>query len=173
MQATAAEPATAPPSAPAIDPATGLIKIALPGGAEIKGAENGVETKLLAFINDPASVIAKTTWFEFDRLNFETGLATLTAESKAQAENIAAILKAYPNVKIKVGGYTDNVGNPDNNLKLSDDRAKAVMAELVSLGIAADRLEAEGYGEQHAIADNATPEGRAQNRRTAVSVRGK
>ncbi len=51
------------------------------------------------------------------------------------------------------------------------DQAKSVATELVALGIAATRLDAEGYGEQHAIADNATPEGRAKNRRTALSVR--
>ncbi|MDX2306888.1 MAG: OmpA family protein [Hyphomicrobium sp.] len=171
--AAAPEPAPAPAAAPVVDPATGLMKIALPGGAEISAAENGVESRMLAFINDPNAVIEKTKWFEFDRLNFETGSAMLTADSKAQAENIAAILNAYPNVKIKVGGYTDNVGQPESNLKLSDDRAKAVMAELVTLGIASDRLEAEGYGEQHPIASNDTEEGRAQNRRTAVSVRAK
>lgn len=80
-------------------------------------------------------------------------------------------MKAFPTSEVKIGGYTDNVGNPENNLKLSDTRAKSVMSDLVALGIAATRLDAEGYGEQHALADNATPEGRAMNRRTALSVR--
>lgn len=175
--AAAPEPAPAPAPAaapePAAAPAAGLARIALAGGTEIEAASEGVETKLLGFINDPNAAIDKGVWFDFDRLNFETGSSSLTAESKAQVENIVAILNAYPAVKIKVGGYTDNTGNPDNNLRLSDSRAKKVMEAIVAQGIAADRVEAEGYGDQHAIADNATPEGRAKNRRTAVSVRAK
>jgi K(+)-stimulated pyrophosphate-energized sodium pump len=76
-------------------------------------------------------------------------------------------------VKIKIGGYTDNTGNANFKLKLSGDRAKAVVDALTGLGIAGDRLESECYGSKHPIADNATPEGRAKNRRIAVSVRAK
>jgi len=150
-----------------------MTKLALAGGGQIEASGTGVESKLLGFITDANAQIDKTKWFDFDRLNFETGSAKLTADSKAQVDNMAAILNAYPAVKIKIGGYTDNTGNPENNLKLSDSRAKAVLDALVGLGIAADRLEAEGYGDQFAIADNATPEGRAKNRRISVSVRAK
>lgn len=174
--AAAPEPAPAAAPEPAAAPAPsagGLIKIALSGGAEIEGAADGLESKILAFIGDTSAVVDKKTWFDFDRLNFETGSTTLTADSKSQVGNVAKILTAFPEVKLKIGGYTDNVGNPDANLKLSDDRAKKVMEELVGLGIVADRVEAEGYGEQFPVADNATPEGRAKNRRTGVSVRAK
>ena len=87
--------------------------------------------------------------------------------------NAAAIMKAFPNVKIKVGGYTDNVGNPASNFKLSTDRAKNVMAELVKLGTAATRMEAEGYGDKNPVASNDTPEGRAKNRRISMRVTAK
>lgn len=166
-------PAPAPAAAPPAAPTSAMTKLALAGGAAIEASGTGVESQLLGFINDANAQIDKTKWFDFDRLNFETGSAKLTADSKAQVDNMAAILKAYPAVKIKIGGYTDNTGKPENNLKLSDSRAKAVMEALVGLGIAADRLEAEGYGDQFAIADNATPEGRAKNRRISVSVRAK
>ncbi len=166
-------PAPAPEPAAAASDASGNIKIALSGGGEITASSSGVESKMLAFIADSNAAIDKNTWFDFDRLNFETGSTTLTADSKAQVDNIAAILKAFPEVKVKIGGYTDNVGSPDNNLKLSDNRAKAVMTELVGLGVAADRVEAEGYGEQHPVADNSTDDGRAKNRRTALSIRAK
>jgi outer membrane protein OmpA-like peptidoglycan-associated protein len=169
--APAAEPAPAPAAAPA--PADGQTIFSLAGGKEITAASNGVESKILAFINDANASIDKNIWFDFDRLNFETGSSVLTAESKAQVTSIVEILKAYPAVKIKIGGYTDNVGNPENNLSLSDTRAKAVMEAITSNGIAADRVEAEGYGEQYPVGDNNTAEGRAQNRRTAVSVRAK
>jgi K(+)-stimulated pyrophosphate-energized sodium pump len=72
-----------------------------------------------------------------------------------------------------VGGYTDNTGDDAANLKLSSERAASVKAALVGLGIADARLESEGYGETNAIASNDTEEGRATNRRIAVSVRKK
>jgi len=88
-------------------------------------------------------------------------------------ENVAALLTAYQNVKLKIGGYTDNVGDDNANLKLSDARAKTTMAELVKLGIPADRLSAEGFGEQFPVADNNTEEGRQKNRRIDVRVTAK
>ncbi len=170
--AAAPEPAAAP--APAAAPtAPSLARIALTGGNEIEGAADGVEIKIVNFINDSNAAIDKTTWFNFDRLTFETGSSTLTSESKAQIDNIVAILTAYPAVKMKIGGYTDNTGDPQNNLDLSGKRATKVMEAIIAAGIAADRVEAEGYGDQFPIADNGTDEGRAQNRRTAVSIRAK
>jgi len=97
----------------------------------------------------------------------------LKAESDEQLKNIAEILKAFPAVKVKIGGYTDNVGDPADNMKLSQARAENVMKQLVALGIAADRMTAEGYGEQHPIADNNDPAGRAMNRRISLRVTAK
>jgi K(+)-stimulated pyrophosphate-energized sodium pump len=114
--------------------------------------------------------VEPATWFDFDRLLFNTDSATLRPESQEQLGNIAAILKAYPNVHIKIGGYTDNSGDAQNNLNLSKDRANGVMAELIALGISPDRLEAQGYGEQFPVADNSTAEGRARNRRVSMRV---
>ena len=176
--AAAAEPAAAPAAAaPAAaakpTPAAGFTRIGLAGGTDIEAATDGVEGKIIAFINDPGAVIDKTVWFNFDRLTFETGSTTLTAESKAQIDNVVAILNAYPAVKVKIGGYTDNVGDPQANLDLSGNRATKVMEAIVRGGIAADRVEAEGYGDQFPVADNATDEGRALNRRTSVSIRAK
>jgi K(+)-stimulated pyrophosphate-energized sodium pump len=84
--------------------------------------------------------------------------------------NIAEILKAYPNDHIKIGGYTDNSGDAQHNLNLSQERANGVMAELVALGIAPDRLEAQGYGDQFPVASNSSEEGRAKNRRVSMRV---
>lgn len=136
----------------------------LPDGAEISIAENSIENKLISFIEDKDKPVDKTTWFTFDRLYFETGKTTLKPESKEQLKNMAAILKAYPNVHLKMGGYTDNTGDASLNKTLSNDRANAAMQELVKLGIDANRLSAEGYGPEHPIASNDTPEGRAKNR---------
>ncbi|MGF7216084.1 K(+)-stimulated pyrophosphate-energized sodium pump [Spirosoma lacussanchae] len=144
--------------------------LTLDGGVLLTGVDvDGIEASLLNFIKSDKP-IDKTTWFDFDRLTFETGSATLKPESQEQLKNIAEILKAYPNVSVKLGGYTDNTGNADANLKLSGDRAQSVKKELTALGIAADRLESEGYGQEHPVASNDTEEGRAQNRRISIRV---
>ena len=83
---------------------------------------------------------------------------------------MGAILAAYPAVKLKIGGYTDNVGDPAFNKQLSEQRAANVRAALVGQGVAPDRLASEGYGDQFPVADNATAEGRAQNRRISMRV---
>jgi len=142
----------------------------LPNGNEINIADNSVENQLILFIEDENRTVDKTTWFTFDRLYFETGKSTLKTESQEQLNNIAEILKAYPNVNLKIGGYTDNTGDAAVNTKISTDRANAAMQELIKLGIDANRLEAEGYGSEHPVASNETAEGRAQNRRIDVRV---
>jgi OmpA-OmpF porin, OOP family len=142
----------------------------LPDNVSLNIPQNGVEARLLAFVQDSSKGVEPATWFDFDRLLFNTDSATLRPESQEQLGNIAEILKAYPNVHIKIGGYTDNSGDPQHNLNLSQDRANGVMADLISLGIAPDRLEAQGYGEQFPVADNSTEEGRAKNRRVSMRV---
>ena len=84
-----------------------------------------------------------------------------------------AILKAYPKVKLKMGGYTDSRGNAAMNKKLSAERSRSVMDKVVGVGIAASRFESEGYGAEHPVASNDTPEGRQQNRRVDVRVTAK
>ena len=142
----------------------------LPNSVTLNVPQNGVEARLLAFIRDPSKGVEPATWFDFDRLLFNTDSATLRPESQEQLGNIAAILKAYPNDHIKIGGYTDNSGDPQRNLNLSQDRANGVMADLISLGISPERLEAQGYGEQFPVADNSTEDGRAKNRRVSMRV---
>ncbi|GAB3735455.1 sodium-translocating pyrophosphatase [Spirosoma lituiforme] len=141
----------------------------LTSGVDLNIPELGIENKLLAFIKSDKAV-DKTTWFDFDRLTFDTGKATLKPASQEQLKNIAEILKAYPAVNVKLGGYTDNTGNADSNLKLSQDRANSVRAELEKMGVDKDRLEAEGYGQEHPVASNDSQEGRAQNRRISIRV---
>lgn len=147
-----------------------FFKFKLPNGVELNAPKMGIENNLVTWLGDKTKMVDKTTWFDFDRLLFETGKSTLKPESQEQVKNIAEIMKAFPVVEIKLGGYTDNVGDPKANLKLSGDRANAVMTELVKLGVAANRMKAEGYGDQHPVASNDTEEGRAQNRRIAIRV---
>ena len=162
-------PAVTPPAVPNL--ALGdFVEKRLPNGVSLRIPSNGIENKLVGFIEDANRVVDKDTWFSFDRLEFETGSAALKPTSREQLRNIAEILKAYPNVAVKLGGYTDNTGNAAQNLKLSQDRANTTMRELVALGIDESRLAAEGYGPQFPVADNATEEGRQRNRRIDVRV---
>ncbi len=146
----------------------------LPDGVKLSVGAQSTEAKLFTFLSNPKMLVNnddKTQgWISLDRLYFETGKSTLTASSQTQLKNIAAILKAFPNVLLKIGGYTDNTGNTEGNLKLSDSRATSAMAALVAAGTATTRLEAKGYGQEHPIADNATAEGQALNRRIDVRV---
>lgn len=150
--------------------AADYVSRTLPGGVQLQYLRTGVEGRLLNFIEDPAMTVDKDAWFDFDRLLFQTESATIKPESQAQLSNIASIMKAYPNVHIKVGGYTDSSGDPQANMTLSRDRADSVVRELTSLGVSPDRLSAEGYGMEHPIADNSTVAGRSQNRRVAIRV---
>jgi outer membrane protein OmpA-like peptidoglycan-associated protein len=145
------------------------VRRQLPSNVEIDVPGRSLEAELLGFL-DQNRPLEPPTWFNFDRLLFDTGQATLRPESRPQIVNIVEILKAYPTVGVKIGGYTDNVGDPASNLQLSQARATTVMNELAALGIASTRMSAEGYGEQHPVADNTTEAGRAQNRRIALRV---
>jgi OOP family OmpA-OmpF porin len=174
--APVAEAPAPPPAAPVatVAPTTpdlgSFVPRQLVDGTMLSIPEHGVEGRLLDFIQDPAQKPNKTSWFDFDRLLFATGSATLQPQSSEQLHNIAAILKAYPATHLTIGGYTDNTGDAAQNLKLSQDRADNVTVELVKLGVAQDRLLAKGYGEEHPVGDNATEAGRAQNRRISMLV---
>jgi len=138
--------------------------------ANITIPEGGPEASLLAFVQNPDTKPIATTWFSLDQLVFDTGSATLRPESQTELNNMAAILTSCPNVHLEVAGYTDNVGAAEPNLRLSWNRAKSVVAQLVSKGVSPSRLTARGYGEKYPVANNAAEEGRAQNRRVAVRV---
>jgi OOP family OmpA-OmpF porin len=171
----ATPPPITAPATPNITSSTGtnlgaLVDTKLCGGGTLHVPELGVEGKLLSFIQDPARKPDKTSWFDFDRLLFDTDSANLQPQSTEQLNNIAAILKACPAVHLTIGGYTDNTGDSAHNQKLSQDRADSVVAQLETMGIAGDRLRAKGYGDEHPVGDNSTPEGRALNRRISMLV---
>ena len=150
-----------------------LLTLTLPTGVLLHIPQNGIEWRLVGFIRDSSQKVNDTTWFEFDRVRFAKGSATLTPDSHEQLNNIASILHAYPNVSVKVGGYTDNQGSATANRRLSQRRANTVKQELFRRGIPGNRLQAEGYGEDHPIADNSTESGRAENRRIALRITSK
>lgn len=174
---TPAAPVEAPPAAPAVleqaATAAGQFVKTIGAGFELKGASGGVEEKLVGFIDSGREPCTDAgCWFSFDRLTFNTGSAELDmAKSSEQIANIAEILKAYPGLQLKIGGYTDNTGSEDANMKLSQARADAVVKAVEAQGVEPGRLVAEGYGAQFPRASNDTEEGRAMNRRIDVRVR--
>jgi outer membrane protein OmpA-like peptidoglycan-associated protein len=101
---------------------------------------------------------------------FESGSSTLLASSFIELNKLVELLKANQEVRIEIGGHTDDVGTDSENLKLSQARAQSVVDFLVSKEIAVKRLLAKGYGEAKPIADNKTNEGRSQNRRTEITI---
>ncbi|MGF6748523.1 outer membrane protein OmpA-like peptidoglycan-associated protein [Paraburkholderia sp. MM5477-R1] len=102
---------------------------------------------------------------------FDSGRAQLKPGSTRAMVGALEMIKAHPDKRILVAGYTDNVGNPDSNLKLSVARAGAVRDWLIEVsGIAATQFAIQGYGDTRPIASNDTQEGRARNRRVEITL---
>ena len=101
---------------------------------------------------------------------FETGRWELLEGSQYELDKVVELLSRNPQLRIELGGHTDNVGRPEANQKLSEQRAKAVYDYLTGKGIAKERLSYKGYGETQPVAGNDTEEGRSENRRTEIKV---
>jgi outer membrane protein OmpA-like peptidoglycan-associated protein len=102
---------------------------------------------------------------------FDTGKATIQSRSHSLLDEIAATIQANPNIKkIRIEGHTDAQGNDSANLKLSQARAESVRVYLIRKGVAAERLDARGFGESYPIASNDTEAGRSQNRRVEFMI---
>lgn len=100
---------------------------------------------------------------------FEAGKSVLTESAKQELKKLAELMKKYPDSKWRIEGHTDSQGSAEFNKRLSQERADAVRKYLISLGIPAENLVAEGMGENYPIADNKTEEGRQKNRRVVVT----
>lgn len=98
-------------------------------------------------------------------ITFDVGKATIKPESMGEINRIVTLMTENPDLKFSVEGHTDSTGNANSNQTLSEQRSQAIVAKLVELGIAQDRLTAVGKGQNSPIADNNTDEGRAKNRR--------
>ena len=105
-------------------------------------------------------------------IQFPSKSFELEPVSMIELNQLVQLMNDNPSIKIQINGYTDNVGNEADNLRLSEDRSKSVVKYLISKGIDAKRLAAKGFGETHPVADNATDEGKALNRRTEFVVTG-
>jgi flagellar motor protein MotB len=135
-----------------------LGKRRLPNGLVIDVPAYGMESRVIQFIEGAQPVGALST-FDFDRLTFVDGTANLRPESSEQVHNVAAIMRAYPDMTVKIEGFSDNAGSPVTNLKLSQQRANAVKQALVGAGIASKRITTEAGG--------------VRNRRVALEITSK
>lgn len=145
-------------------------------GVALKGYRGGMEDSMISFLksggytNAADDAALKDAWYTFDKVNFKMGSSSeLEAGSQVQLDNLVAILKAYPDAKIKVGGYTDKVGDEATNVKLSTARANFIKSALEKAGVGAQVIGAEGYGSQYAtVAPSASDAERAVDRKMAV-----
>lgn len=145
-------------------------------GTKLKAFEGGLEQTMVQFLqsdgykNAADDAALKDKWYNFDNVNFKMGSTTeLEAGSAEQLKNLAAILKAFPDAKINIGGYTDKTGNEATNQKISQGRADFIKAELGKMGVGAQVIASKGYGSQFAtVPAEASNEERAVDRKMAV-----
>ena len=120
---------------------------------------------------EPAVVLKDDEIEINDRVQFETGKATLLSESQSILDQVAQIMKDNPDIKVvSIEGHTDNEGGRRSNKKLSKKRASSVRKYLIEQGISGKRLKTKGYGQDVPIADNDTEDGRYQNRRVEFKI---
>ncbi len=182
------EPATTTVEMPkvTVDSLTGLVNydlgalgdLELPGGTKLTGvAANGFENTLVNFIKSGTidTVNKGANWFNLHDVQFVSGKTTYaTPKAMAQIKNVGSILKAYPNVVIKVGGNTDISGDATKNKALSQSRASQVMKDLLANGAGATQIkEAVGYGSEFATAKAGDKSGMAADRKTTAKVASK
>jgi outer membrane protein OmpA-like peptidoglycan-associated protein/tetratricopeptide (TPR) repeat protein len=110
-----------------------------------------------------AAIILKNIFFDPNKFEVKP-------ESQVELDEVVQLLKDNPTIKIQINGHTDNSGNEADNKVLSENRARAVTAYLVTKGIAPARLASKGWGDTQPVADNTNTQGRAQNRRTEMTV---
>jgi outer membrane protein OmpA-like peptidoglycan-associated protein len=116
------------------------------------------------------AAIAKGAKMTINNLFFELGKATLTPESDPELKRLVQVMKENADLKIEISGHTDNTGTDAINEKLSQARADAVKNYLMTAGVAASRIQSNGYGSLKPIASNETEEGRQANRRVEFSI---
>lgn len=164
----AAKPAPAPVAAPA--PATSP---AAPKDSDHDGVPDSIDqcpdTPRGMKVDDKGCAIKAATLVLHD-ITFETDKAVLTVEAKKSLDNVIAGLKGQPSMSLQIDGHTDSTGSAAHNLKLSRERAASAKQYLVDSGIAASRLQTEGYGQTKPVASNQTKAGRAENRRVEFKV---
>ena len=141
--------------------------VALPNGQSMNLEPQTLNYELQRYL---ASSEATPRTFQFDKLNFDTGSATVRAADRGNVDALAQILAAYPAARVRIVGYTDARGAAPANDQLGQQRATAVMDALVAKGVARERIEAASGGEANPTSSNADAAGQFENRRTELVV---
>lgn len=118
-----------------------------------------------------AEDLKKSKAYTFRNVNFESGKADLLADAMPELDGLLDFLKNNPEVKVEIGGHTDNLGDDAANQILSENRAKAVAKYLIFKGLDEKRIAAKGFGEAKPITSNASENGRLKNRRVECKIR--
>lgn len=126
------------------------------------------QAQLQALRDSLAKLTAANAEVTLPGVNFATGSARLTPNSRFILDEVVAALNDHADIKVEVQGHTDITGSRRTNMRLSQARAETVMNYLAGKGIAADRMTAKGYGPDHPVASNRTARGRALNRRVEL-----
>lgn len=152
-------------------------EVTLPDGRKINVYKGGAEDNLVTYLNSDYYKNAndndlKSKWFEFDNIEFQFDSADeLTAGSKQQLDNLVQVLKAYPDVKIRIGGYADKVGSDPANMKISKERAEYIKSYFESNGVNGNRVDTRGFGEEYAQYPADAPDSlRAHDRNIALRI---
>jgi outer membrane protein OmpA-like peptidoglycan-associated protein len=168
---------TAAPSPPALTPIAlePIPAIKVESVKSINLPDGDIKVQMGSFLDKLNTAITNTTLdstqaLTFDNVNFAKSSSDLTDSSKTQLNDLVKVLKAYANVTLRIEGHTDSRGDETKNKQLSQDRAASVKKYLVANGINNDRIVTAGFGSAKPIADNATDEGRAKNRRIEAFV---
>ncbi|MBS2019204.1 MAG: OmpA family protein, partial [Deltaproteobacteria bacterium] len=133
--------------------------------------ENNVDILLKKRPKNANVQVSKTEIIIKQQIQFAIDSAVILPESSGLLTEIADVLIKNPRIKrVEVQGHTDNTGTPDHNMKLSDDRASAVVTWLTQHGVATDRLAAKGYGQSKPLVPNVTAANRSKNRRVQFII---
>jgi outer membrane protein OmpA-like peptidoglycan-associated protein len=142
---------------------SGRIGFAVPESVPVKADSEAPASKLA-----PGPEVVQL--LDHPPIQFEISSSTLTHSSRAYLDKVAALLLKEQAIHLSIEGHTDSQDRLGKNQALSEARAKAVLDYLVTKGVPADRLSSAGYGGSRPIADNATAEGRAKNRRIQFNI---
>ena len=158
---------------------SGRFSILIPNGCTYAAGYRDMNGQMRSSdIELPADQLLKLYWelkfelqsYTLDNVFFDTGKATLRPKSYIELDELVEVMLFKTELMIEIGGHTDNVGEDDDNMKLSQARAGTVRNYLVKNGVNELHVKAKGYGESKPVAYNTTPEGRQKNRRTEVKI---
>lgn len=148
--------------------AGGLLPVELPNGRQLQLAPDSLAVQLRNYLATPDAAAGRS--FRFERVHFDTGSAEVLAPEIPAIAAVGQVLQAYPSARVRLVGFADARGAAPANADLGLNRAEAVATLLAGNGVPRDRIETASGGEAQPAATNASPSGRAENRRTELIV---